>query len=91
MAKEMYYIRNEGYLGNALIWWKEDRRGYTCDINKAHKFTITEAVNICKIRSEDTFYKCSYIDNLSEAQKLIIDCQYVIESERLGKHLNQTV
>jgi|TARA_R110000824_G_scaffold394396_1_gene594164 hypothetical protein len=78
----MYYIRNEGFLGNALMWWKEGRDGYTCDINKAHKFTKEEAENICK-RPEDTAYKCDYIDGLLEAKKLIIDCQYVDEDNRL--------
>jgi hypothetical protein len=32
----MYYVRNEGYLGN-VIWWKKGCNGYTCDINNAHK------------------------------------------------------
>ncbi len=81
-----YYIRNEGYLGNALIWWGRDRNGYTCDINNAHKFTKEEAEKICK-RPQDSAYSCKYIDNLFEAQKLIIDSQYVDESERLYEHL----
>jgi len=29
---EYYYIRNEGYLGNALLWWAKGG-GYTCDIS----------------------------------------------------------
>ena len=35
--KEEYYIRNQGYLGNALMWWKEGG-AYTCDINQAEEF-----------------------------------------------------
>jgi hypothetical protein len=82
--EEMYYIRNEGYLGNALIWWKKGSNGYTCDIRNAEKFTKEEAEKICK-RPQDTAYKCDYIDGLLHAQKLIIDCQYVDEAERLWK------
>lgn len=76
----MYYIRNEGFLGNALIWWCKTG-GYTCDIKKAEKFTEEEAKKICK-RAEDTAYSVEYIDELKEAQKLIIDCQYVSSKER---------
>lgn len=82
MEEDKYYIRNEGYLGNALIWWAKGNSGYTCDINKAGKYTEEEAKSKCK-RPEDSAYKCKYIDNLLEAQKLIIDSQYVCASERL--------
>ena len=82
--EEKYYIRNEGYLGNALMWWKEGNNGYTCDIRQAGKYTKEQAENICK-RPQDTAYKCEYIDGLLHAQKLIVDCQYVDEAERLWK------
>lgn len=80
MSQELYYIRNEGYLGNALIWWQIGG-GYTCDINKAEKFTKEEAKDICT-RPEDSAYKVSYIDSLEKAKKLIIDSQYVDSKER---------
>ena len=80
----MYYIRNEGYLGNALIWWGKNGSGYTCDIRQAGKYTTKEAKSICT-REEDTAYDCEYIDNLPEANKLIVDAQYVDESKRLWK------
>ena len=72
----MYYIQNDGYLGNALIWWGEESRGYTCDISKAGKYTKEQAKNICK-RPEDTAWECDYIDNLEIAKKVIVDAQYV--------------
>ena len=46
--EEKYYIRNEGYLGNALMWWREGNKGYTCDIREAGKYTKEQAENICK-------------------------------------------
>lgn len=82
----MYYIRNEGYLGNALMWWTKGCNGYTCDIRNAHKFTEEEAKKQCESRYQDTAYECDYIDNLEESHKLIIDCQYVDEEKRLWKH-----
>jgi hypothetical protein len=81
-SEDMYYVRNEGYLGNALMWWAKGRNGYTCDINNAHKFTRAEAEGICK-RRQDSAYRCEYIDGLEKAKQLIIDCQYVDEEERL--------
>lgn len=84
--EEMYYIRNEGFLGNALIWWAENSNGYTCDIRKAGKYKLEDATRICK-RDVDSAYKCSYIDNLLISQKLIIDCQYVDSKERFFENL----
>ena len=78
---EYYYIRNEGYLGNALMWWRKGG-GYTCDINQAEMFTEEEAKKKCQ-RPEDSAYNFKYIDQLTEAKKLIIDSQYVDESKRL--------
>lgn len=80
---EYFYIRNEGYLGNALMWWKKGG-GYTCDIRQAEMFTEAEAKKHCQ-RPEDSAYNFKYIDNLIEAQKLIIDSQFVCASERLWK------
>lgn len=82
--KDLYYIRNEGYLGNALLWWHKSRNGYTCDIRQALKVTKEEAESICK-RPEDTAYSVEYIDNNVQAQKLIVDCQYVSISEQFFK------
>lgn len=77
MNKEtLYYIQNEGYCGNALFWWGMNRSGYTTDIRQAGKYTYAEAKSICQ-REEDHAFPCGYIDNLLEAQKLIIDSQYV--------------
>lgn len=41
--EKLYYIRNEGYVGNALVWWAENSKGYTTDIRKAGKYTFEEA------------------------------------------------
>lgn len=81
---QLYYIRNEGYVGNALVWWAENSRGYTTDIRRAGKYDYEQAKNICN-RPQDTAYPVEYIDNLLEAQKLIIDCQYVSNEQQLFK------
>ena len=66
--EELYYIQNQGFVGNAIIWWRVDGRGYTTDIREAGKFTKEEAKEIIK-RPEDTAWPCSYIDNNVKAHK----------------------
>jgi hypothetical protein len=80
---EYFYIRNEGYLGNALMWWRRGG-GYTCDIRQAEMFTESESKKICE-RPEDSAYNIKYIDSLKEAQKLIVDSQFVSDAMRLYK------
>jgi len=75
MKNELYYIQN-GYVGNAILWWGVNSQGYTTDISKAGKYTKEEAKNIIQ-RPEDTAWLCSYIDNNIEARKTIIDGQYL--------------
>lgn len=83
-SADMYYVRNAGFVGNAFIWWAKDRSGYTTDINNAHKFTLEEAKSVCD-RPQDTAFKCSCIDGLTDAKKTIIDSQYVDRVEELFK------
>lgn len=77
----MYYIQY-GYIGNAICWWGENSRGYTSDINKAGKYTKEETEKIIQ-RPEDIAWPCDYIDNAIEAQKLIIDSQYLNPTYRV--------
>jgi|AntRauTorckE5430_2_1112549.scaffolds.fasta_scaffold03501_1 hypothetical protein len=79
---EEYYIKAQGYSGNAFFWWGVADSGYTTDIRAAGKYTKEEAENICQ-RPEDTAYPVDYIDGLLQAQKLVIDSQYVDRSKAL--------
>jgi len=36
MKEKLYYIQNV-YVGNAILWWAIDSKGYTTDIGKAGK------------------------------------------------------
>lgn len=80
--KKQYYIRADGFVGNALCWWMANSNGYTTDIRLAGKYSEEEASRICKNRVSDTAYECSVIDNKVKAQKLIIDCQYIDHSDQ---------
>ena len=78
---DYYYIQN-GYIGNAILWWAFESKGYTSDINKAGRFTKEEAQKIIK-RPQDIAWLCKHVDNNEKAKKLIIDIQYLNTRYRL--------
>lgn len=75
--EEQYYLQNKGFVGNALIWWAKDSRGYTTDIREAHRFSKEEAIKQAKMREEDVAWSCDYIDGIHVGKKLIVDSQYI--------------
>jgi nitrogen fixation-related uncharacterized protein len=74
-GEKLYYIQN-GYIGNAVLWWGIDSKGYTTDFEKAGKYTKEEAKRIIQ-RPEDRAWECNYVDKNIKARKLIIDGQYL--------------
>lgn len=75
----MYYIQNTeaGFLGNAIIFWGLNSRGYTANLNKAHKFTEEEAKKICLNNPEkNVAWPVDYIDN-NEGISRVTDSQYL--------------
>lgn len=66
--EKLYYIQTAGYLGDAMLWWKPEGRGYTTEIDKAGKFTEEKMREIINNRpDEDIAWECDYIDNHPEA------------------------
>lgn len=75
MNEKLYYIQN-GWVGNAILWWAKDSKGYTTEIDKAGKYTKEEVKDIIK-RPQDVAWECSHVDNNISARKLVIDGQYL--------------
>jgi len=88
----MYYIQN-GYVGNAVLWWANGGAGYTTEIAKAGCYTEEDARRITGQRSEDHAWPCDYIHNCDEARKIIIDSQYLDYKYRMdsGKYSKYTI
>ncbi len=43
MNNQLYYVQDQrSYVGNSMLWWKHDDRGYVCDIRDAKVFTQDE-------------------------------------------------
>lgn len=82
MSKEkLYYIQN-GWVGNAVLWWGKDSHGYTTEIDKAGKFTKEETKKIIQ-RPEDIAWECNHVDANLKAHKLVIDGQYLNQRYKL--------
>lgn len=69
-----------GYVGNAILWWAKDDRGYTTDPFKAKVWDTAEAIEYTKGKEDEYLaYPCSILrDNVSSC----IDMQYVDQKER---------
>ena len=71
-----YYLqdtRGSGCVGNDILFWAKDRRGYTTDLSKAHIFTEEEAFRQHSCRKTDRPWPKPYID---ERTRPAVDIQY---------------
>lgn len=60
---DLYYLQCRAYCGNSLLWWRQGRHGYTCDVRQAHVFTKDEAFSQHRCRPEmDLPWRKDYID-----------------------------
>lgn len=67
MAEQLYYVQdNRQYVGNCVLWWAKDHKGYTCDLDRAHVFTKDEMWRICGShgRGSDIPWRKDVIDKL---------------------------
>lgn len=73
--EELFYVQDKtrGYVGNCIVWWKHNDRGYVCDIKQAKVFTKEEAVKICKPAGDLWMWPKKYIDERIQHH---IDMQY---------------
>lgn len=59
----LYYMQDKRqHVGNSMLWWGKDRRGYVCDIRKAHVWTKDEAFRQHAMRETDIPWRKDYID-----------------------------
>ena len=74
-VEDRYYIQN-GFVGNAMLFWHKSNSGYMADIREARRFTKKEAMNLLKSCPDKDFiaWPCYVCD---EAIKPVVDGQYV--------------
>jgi hypothetical protein len=53
MAAEYYIQDTRSYVGNAVVWWRPEGKGYTTNIDEAGLFTRKKAALIQANRATD--------------------------------------
>lgn len=72
---ELFYLQdNRSYVGNDILWWAKDGKGYTTDLTKAHIFSKEEALKQNQCRETDIPWPKNYIDKRTRPA---VDMQYV--------------
>jgi hypothetical protein len=72
-----YYVQNikNGYCGNSPYWWGKNSSGYTCDIDKAHRYTKSEIIlKFTNKRDEDIIWLAEHVET---AIRKHVDSQYL--------------
>lgn len=77
MSKLFYLQDARSFVGNAVVWWAQDSKGYTCDIRKAHVFT-EETLKAIKPRKTDIAWPKEFVD-LNQMPVLDIQCKPRLE------------
>lgn len=78
---ELFYLQDSrSYVGNDVLWWAKEGKGYTTDLSKAHVFTKEEALSQHNDRETDIPWPKSYID---QKTRPAVDMQYIRRDEAL--------
>jgi len=73
---EYFYVQDSRtYVGNAVMWWAIDSKGYTTDLKKAHKFTKQEIIDkFGRGRDTDVVWIGSHVE---KAIREYVDAQFL--------------
>ena len=74
METEFYLQDNRSYVGNDILWWAKDGKGYTTDLSKAEVYTKDDAVRQNESRETDVPWPKTYVDSRTRPA---VDMQYV--------------
>lgn len=75
MSDQLFYLQDSrSYVGNDVLWWEKDGKGYTTDLSKAHVYTKAEAVEKHEKRETDIPWPKDYIDARTRPA---VDMQYI--------------
>lgn len=63
MSEELFYLQDKRQcVGNDMLWWAKESKGYTTDISKAQLFSREFAFSYLDNRSTDIPWPKEYID-----------------------------
>lgn len=65
-AEELYYIQDtRSYVGNCVLWWGPNRKGYVCSLDEAGLYSREDAEAQARSRSTDRAWPKSAVDALA--------------------------
>lgn len=62
-VEEQFYVIHNSWSGDAMVFWREGRAGYTADWERVHKFTLEEAQNTA--RKSERIFNWNELDKLT--------------------------
>jgi len=81
VADEFYLQDSRSYVGNDMLFWAKDGKGYVTDISKAEVYTKEQAVAQHQSRETDIPWPKDYIDAKTRPA---VDMQHVKRDEALA-------
>lgn len=81
MADRFYLQDSREYIGNDVLWWAKDGKGYTTDLSKAHVYTREQALAQHRCRPSDIPWPADYIEARTRPA---VDMQYINRAEALA-------
>ena len=65
--QEQYYLQeSETIVGNCMLFWRKDRKGYTTNLDEAHIFTREEAQAQQRCRETDIPWPKKMLDKVAQ-------------------------
>lgn len=81
IADEFYLQDSRQHVGNDMLFWAKDGKGYTTDLRLAHVYTKEQVVAQHNARETDIPWPKAYIDAKTRPA---VDMQYVKREEALA-------
>jgi hypothetical protein len=82
MSTEEFYLQDSrSYVGNDMLFWALDGKGYTTDLSKAQVYSKADAIAQHQSRETDIPWPKDYIDAKTRPA---VDVQYVKRDEALA-------
>lgn len=73
--EEFFYIQDKrSYVGNSVLWWAKDSKGYCCHLPDAHLYTKEEVLKGFPWRDTDIIHPVS---SVIKAVRKHVDMQYL--------------
>ena len=77
-VNEFYLQDSRSYVGNNVLWWAKNNKGYTTDLSKAEIYPKEQAARMNATRPTDIPWPKSYID---DKVRPAVDMQYLHKNE----------